>query len=303
MKTRSMRAACFFVSLVGAPACVPPDEAEETGSIEFTFEASARTREGISFDDTEERIAVDFERVVLGFKTMTIGKIGEPDLCAYRGRGAASDVVFDPRKGLVQSFNGIQPADCPDVGIIFGPPGARTTLGEGVSSSDLVELATGRPAHAIVEATATWMLQSSAGTRPRTLAIKLRFDSERTATRFAGCRAAARGVRVLPNARDAVTVRFAAENLFRDAISTSADLRVRPFFEADESGDRDGVVTMAELDDYPLSRIFYGFYQLPDGTRRGSLGDFVRALFRFTIQFRTEEGICVGNEPGSGEEG
>jgi hypothetical protein len=40
-------------------------------------------------------------------------------------------------------------------------------------------------------------------------------------------------------------------------------------------------------------------YERPDGTVPRSFGDFVRALFRFTIQFRTEEGICIGNGPGA----
>ena len=45
------------------------------------------------------------------------------------------------------------------------------------------------------------------------------------------------------------------------------------------------------------------FYQLPDGSRTGSFGDFVRVLFRFTIMFRDGDGLCVGNEPGSEEGG
>jgi len=48
----------------------------------------------------------------------------------------------------------------------------------------------------------------------------------------------------------------------------------------------------------------YGqFYQLPDGSRRGTFGDYVRALFRFTVMFRTEDGLCIGNEPGAEENG
>lgn len=301
MRTPRLRAVPFLLVAASVPACVPADEAPAMGSVEFVFEATGPTRYGLTLDDAYY-FTVDFERVVLGFKTMTIGKVDVPDVCAYRGRGAVSDVVFDPRKGIVQSFNGIQPSECPDVGIIFGPPGPATTLGEGVPSSDLVELATGRPAHALIDATATRFITTPGGVRTRTLRIELRFDSERTSTRFGGCRAGMRGVRILPNERDAVLVRFAAENLFRDAISTTSPLQLEPFFLADEAGDGDGVATMAELDALPLSRLTsYGFYQLPNGTRRGSFGDFVRALFRFTIQFRTDEGICIGNEPGSEE--
>jgi hypothetical protein len=101
-------------------------------------------------------------------------------------------------------------------------------------------------------------------------------------------------------------VRFAAELLFANAISTSARFRVQPFLDADREGDDNGIVTMDELDRKRLSTIAgtsSDFYQLPDGTRSGSFGDFVRVLFRFTVKFRTNDGLCVGNEPGSEENG
>lgn len=291
--------------VLGASAllgCVPADEAVGLGSVQFTWTVSARTRDGLEETEVYDGWALRFDRIVLGFKTMTIGQIGVADVCSYRGRGEAADVVFDPRAGLAQTFNGIQPVTCPDVGVIFGAPSDTTTLGQGVTSRDLVELASGAPAHAIVEATAT----RERDYLSRELRIVLRFDSLRTSTRFGGCRAAARGVRILEGQRDEVTVRFAAENVFRDAISTSARLRVNPFADADRAGDGDGVVTMAELDGMSLSDVaarYNNFYQLPDGTQNGTFGDFVRALYRFTVMFRTEDGICVGNEPGSEEGG
>ena len=293
--------ACAAVTL--SAACVPADEAIGLGSVQFTFTASKGTLEGLTEVETWDRWSIDFDRVVLGFKTMTIGQIGVADVCSYRGRGAVTDVVFDPRVGLVQTFNGIQPVVCPDVGIIFGAPSDTTTLGNGVGSQDLVDLASGLPAHAIVEATVTQADRSS-NRRDTTLRILLRFDSLRTATRFGGCRAAARGVRIIEGGRDQASVRFAAEHLFRDAISPTARLRVRPFAQADREGNDDGIVTMAELDALPLSQIFdASTYQLPNGTRSGSFGDYIRVLFRFSIMFRTDEGLCVGNEPGSEEYG
>ena len=287
--------------LTALAACVPADEAIGLGSVQFTFTASQRTMGGLREVDTRDRWSLRFDRVVLGFKTMTIGQIGVADVCSYRGRGETTDVVFDPRFGVVQTFNGIQPVLCPDVGIIFGPPSDTTTLGAGVTSRDLVELATGEPAHAIVEATAT-ELPTFANPEPRTMRISLRFDSERTATRFGGCRAAARGVRILEGGRDEVPVAFAAERLFGNAISTSSSLHVLPFVDSDLDGD--GVVTMAELDARRLTSLigYDGAYAMPDGSRVGSFGDFVRVLFRFAIKFRNE-GICVGNEPGSEEGG
>ncbi len=292
-----MRAAllCAWLGLGGLAACVPADEAVGLGSVQFTFKVSVQTQEGVTETETLDRWALRFDRVVLGFKTMTLGRIGDTDICSFRGRGARSDVVFDPRFGVVQTFNGIQPAECPDVGIIFGPPGSETTLGEGVTSKDLIELAEGDPAHAIVEATATKQTEFSS----RKLRIRLRFDSLRTATRFGGCRAAARGVRILEGRRDEVSVRFAAENLFREALSTSAGFRIEPFAKADLDGNADDVVTMDELDELRLSRLAqWDFYQLPNGTTAGSFGDFVRVLFRFSFSYRSE-GLCLGNEPGT----
>jgi hypothetical protein len=277
-------------------ACVPADEAARTGSVEFTFGASRRTHGGLGAEEVLDRWSVTFDRVALGFKTMTIGRIGVEEACAFRGRGARSDVVFDPRRGVVQTFNGLQEVECPDVGVVFGPPGGATTLGEGVDERDLVELAGAEPAHGIVEATVARSFSTFEG-GARSLRILLRFDSLRTGSRFGGCRAASRGVRITAGQRDDAPVIFAAENLFRDAISTATSLRVGPFVDADAYGDGNGVVTMAELDAYPLRAIQGGTYQLPDGTRRGSLGDYVRVLFRFTVLFRSENGLCIGNGP------
>ncbi len=107
-------------------------------------------------------------------------------------------------------------------------------------------------------------------------------------------------MRIRAGERDAVQVRFAAENLFRDALSTTSEIRFAPFAQADAQGDNDHVVTMDELDALNLSSLFSrGFYQLPNGSRGGTLGEFVRVLFRFTVLFRTDDGLCIGNDPDS----
>ncbi len=292
-----MRAVCTLATAVALAACVPADEALGTGSVQFSFGASERT---VVVEGAADGYVVRFTRVVLGFKTMTIGKIGVPETCSYRGRGALTNVVFDPRQGVVQTFNGIQPVECPDVGVIFGSPDNATALAEGVSSADLIELAE-LGAHAIVEATATPTFTSS-GSPEEPYTVKLVFTPLLAATRFGGCREARRGITIRAGMRDEVPVQFAAENLFRDAISTTSQVRFAPFAQADAQGNNDHVVTMEELDELSLSSLFSsGFYQLPNGTRGGTLGDFVRVLFRFTVLFRTSDGICVGNDPESAE--
>ena len=290
-----------MVGLVLALArCVPADDALPLGSVRFTFGLSSLARDGVPAGIVADAASLTFDRVIVGYKTMTIGQIDVPDLCSYRGRGADTDVVVNARRGVVQTFNGLQPYECPDVGLLLGPPGDGTVLGAGATSADLVDLAAGEPAHALVDATAT-MPPLSPGAPARNYQIRLRFATADTASRFGGCRDALTGIRIVANQRGEVNVLFAAENLFRDAISTSSHLRVGPFIDADENGDADGIVTMDELEAYPLARIPGEFYSLPDRGRSGSLADFVRQLFRFTLMFRTEQGLCVGNEPGSGE--
>lgn len=302
---RVARALLNILPALSMATCVPADEALGLGSVEFTFGASERTRIGVPKDAlTPDHYSIKFERVLLSFKTMTIGKVGVPDTCAYRGRGATTNVVFNPLEPIVQTFNGIKPIDCPDVGVIFGAPDGATALGPKVRSSDLIDMAQGTPAEAIIEATATNHQLDFNGTRSieEEQKIRLRFDAVTTSSRFGGCRSATRGVRILANQRELVTVRFAAEAFFRDAISQEANLRVQPYVDADRlAGNDDGVTTMDELDAYPLSRVTYTeFYQMPDGRRAGfSFGDYVRALFRFSIFFRNEEGVCIGNEPGA----
>lgn len=292
-KRETVRLAALTLGL-GLASCVPTDEALDLGSVAFHVTASERTRRGLSTEESVDGWALRFDRVVLGFKTMTIGTFGDEDTCAYRGRGAASNVVFDPLRGVVQTFNGLRPVACPDVGVILGPPDDATTLAGGATWDDLVELASDEPAHAVVEATA-WRDARPGGGRDR-VRIALRFDTARTSAMFGGCRAATeRGVRAVAGEREEVRVRFAAEALFREAISTTAGVRVQPFVQADARGDDDGVVTMDDLDALPLADVFGEFYQLPNGSRAGSLGDYVRTLFRFTLGFR-EAGLCVGHE-------
>lgn len=290
----------FLVGFAGAVAasCVPADGAISLGSASFTIKATPMTEQGFSTVDTNRRGKLDpwqvsIDRVLLSFKTMTIGKVGEEDRCSYRGRGATNDIVFDPRFGIVQTFNGVEQSECPDVGVVFGPPEAGTDIGPGATVKDALDLRAGFAAHALVEATGR-----RAG---KTLRIVLRFDTARTAAKFGGCQAgSSRGITVIAGARDEATVSFAAEMLFREGVSTTLGTRLEPFEVAD--ADEDGVVTMAEIDAITLleaaGQTGSEFYQLPDGSRSGTFGDYVRQLFRFAVYYRGNGG-CVGNEPGT----
>jgi len=234
-----------------------------------------------------------------GFEqAFVVGKVGDDDRCSFRGRGEKSDIVFDPRREIVQTFNGISPANCEDTGVFLSPPGDTTELGPGASPGDLFDLGQpSNPAHALIDVTAR--------RNDETFVVRLRFDTVRTASRFGGCagRFEAKGVRIKANERTLASATFAPENMFQDSLGFGGGLRLDPFIEADRRGDQDNVFTMTEGDAIPLAFV-RGFglgYQLPNGTTAGRFGDFLRALFRFTFLFK-EVGTCVGNEPGTENE-
>ena len=278
-------------------ACVPADEALPLGAAEFTITGRGSPRT-LADNVVVDQWSIHVDRFLLAFHTMTIANLTIDGQCSYRGRGAATNVVFDGTAGsVVQAFNGIMPGDCPDVGIRLGAPDDHTVPGEGATAEDILSLLAGDPAHALFEATATHARDFDFP-EPTTIKVSLRFDSARTASSFGGCRDAVRGTRIQPNARDSKFVAFAAEAFFRNAISSSAELHFQPFADADRQGNADGVVTMDELDMVMLDSVGGSFYQLPNGSHAGSFGDYVRAQFMFAVKYG-DGGLCNGIEPGT----
>lgn len=287
--------------LAALAACVPADEGLPLGSAQFTItgRGSPRVLDG---DRVRDGWTIRIDRFVVGFRTMTIVNLQSSDQCSYRGRGAASNVLFEAAEGsVVQAFNGLKPGACPDVGMRLGAPDDRTVLGDGATLEDLRSFAAGIPALASLEATATREADPAAELPARTMHLALRFDSVRTSTAFGGCRDATRGAKIRPEARDAIFVSFATEAFFRDVISPTASLRFEPFADADRFGNGDGTITMDELDSVRLvevAQVTGGVYELPSGARTGSFGDYVRAQFQFSVKFG-DGGLCNGIEPGT----
>lgn len=278
---------------VGLLACVGKDEALPLGSVSFVLDATLPTEMELSSESFLDDWMVKADRVAISMKTVTIGQSSNPNACSYRGRGAVSNVVFDPRHPVAQVFNGLAPGVCPDVGLILGPPDNATVPAEGITGDDIVELASGSPAHALADFTAT--------RDDETYRVKLRFDTSRASSHFAGCRSTrGKGAAVRPDERETHRMTFTADAFFRQAIAAFSSLRFQPFIDADDLGDGDHVVTMSELDALPLAavRTYSDFYELPDGTRSGSFGDFVRAQIKFAFLF-DEDGQCFGNDPGT----
>lgn len=282
-------------------ACVPADEALPLGSAQFTVTARGSQRV-FTENDVADGWTIRIDRFVLAFRTMTIVNLQNSDQCSYRGRGAASNVIFEGVEGtLVQAFNGLKPGACPDVGLRLGVPDDHTTLGEGATFADLVGLASGIPAIAQLEATARHPAQDFPEKPARTMHLSLRFDATRTALAFGGCRDATRGARIRPEARDAIFVSFATEVFFRNAIAANASLRFDPFADADFFGDKDDTITMDELDNVRLAEVaqtYGGAYQLSSGASTGSFGDYVRAQFQSALRFG-DGGLCNGIAPGT----
>ena len=291
----------LVLTLVPPLACVPADEALPLGSAQFTVTGRGSPRV-FTENDVRDGWNIRIDRFVIAFRTMTIVNLQNSDQCSYRGRGAASNVVFEGVEGtLVQAFNGLKPGACPDVGLRLGVPDDRTTLGEGATFADLVNLASGIPAIAQLEATATHAAEDFPETAARTMHLSLRFDATRTSIAFGGCRDATRGAKIRPEARDAILVSFATEAFFRDVIAPSAALRFDPFADADRFGNGDQTITMEELDAVRLAdvaQVYPGVYQLPSGASTGTFGDYVRAQFQFSLKFG-DGGLCNGIEPGT----
>lgn len=285
-----MRTATIAFALLGLAACLPADHALPLGSVEFTIRATDTTEKGI-FTSDGYRVTVD--RALLSFKTMLIGRQDQSDACSYRGRAAVRNVVFDALAGNQQTFNGIQPAECPDVGLLLGPPDDATIVGDGVTSDDLVDLVNAPSAHARMEMTAT-----KGDERYR---VVLRFDTARTTARYGGCVGTRRGILIKPSVRLSVWLSVAVETFFQQGFGGGTRPFFAPFKAADDLGDGDGVVTMKELDQFPLTALPPLDPRYVTDVKTGrSFGDYMRDQFKSLFLFEGV-GSCEGKEPGATE--
>lgn len=280
-----MRAMCILIASLAAAACVPADEALPLGSAEFTITARYSARTATTVDGW----SINIDRYVMGFRTITIVNLEDSDQCSYRGRGADANLIFDGTTGsVIQSFNGIKPGPCPDVGLRLSVPDDYTRVGEGTTVDDLLALASNGQ-HAFVDVTAT--------KDDQTVHLEFRFDPGTTSNAFANCRDATRGAKIEPEGRDAIFVEFDALAFFRERLITGSDLSFSPFALADQ--DDDGTITMAELD---ATHVVGGFgslaYTLPNGQHTSSLGEWVRTEFQASVHFGNG-GTCDGLPAGT----
>lgn len=303
-----MARALVAITLLGgalfAVACVPTDEALPTGSAEFTIYAKDDELyvPADNMSSFGRRWNVRFDRIRMSFKTVTIGQVGVPEQCSYRGRGARSNVIFDLSRGNIQTFNGLGAGDCPDVGVVLGLPDLATTLGAGMTVDDIAAMLAPPASHVIVEGRATPVDPGDAATQPYSFVF--RFDTERSTTTFGGCRSQVfrRGVRIVPEQRQNERITFNPFPLL--FLKNGSGATFEHLAAADDDGNRDGIVTMEELDAMTLERCrqVIGTFDrnnctLRENVREGTVGDLVRDHLRDVIRYN-DVGPCNGNPPG-----
>jgi len=304
---RALVALALLGGALFAVACVPTDEALPTGSAEFTIYAKDDELY-VPAEDTDisfrRRWNVRFDRIRMSFKTVTIGQVGVPEQCSYRGRGARSNVIFDLSRGIVQTFNGLGAGDCPDVGVVLGLPDLATTLGAGMTVDDIAAMLAPPASHVIVEGRAIPANPDDVSTQPYSFVF--RFDTERSVTTFGGCRSQVfrRGVRIVPEQRQNERITFNPFPLL--FLKNGSRATFEHLAAADEDGNRDGIVTMDELDQMTLDRCRDVLGE-PRGSRNvctlrenvatGTVGDLVRDHLRDVIRYN-DVGPCNGNPPG-----
>jgi hypothetical protein len=255
--------------LVALEACLPTDEAVGMGSAQFTVRTSSFVRDGfLTSDRTDDRKpwSITFERVMVGFETMTLRNTTTGEGVYVRGSAEDNYVVFDPRVGLVQTLNGLEPATYV-VALLLGPPGGAFGVGPGATSADLIDLAAQEGILTTIDLNATHATER--------LAIHLRFDA-RVGRSFS------LDERILfPNERASVEIELAFEGLLFDG----REYRLATFLEADRAGNGDGVVTMAEVDALALDavRTADAPFTMPPGTIGGTVGDYLRVRFEHWI--------------------
>ena len=97
MRPRSVLALFF---LLGAAACVPADQALPLGGAQFTVTGRGSPRV-LGDDRVVDQWSIHVDRFLIAFRTMTIVNLDNSDQCAYRGRGALANVLFDGIVGSV----------------------------------------------------------------------------------------------------------------------------------------------------------------------------------------------------------
>lgn len=303
--TRALVAAALLGASLLAAACVPTDEALPTGSAEFTIYAKDDELyvPADNLGSFGRRWNVRFDRIRMSFKTVTIGQVGVPEQCSYRGRGARSNVIFDLSRGNIQTFNGLGAGDCPDVGVVLGLPDLATTLGAGMTVDDIGAMLAPPASHVIVEGRATPADPGDVATQP--YSFLLRFDTARSATTFGGCRSQVlrRGVRIVPEQRQHERITFNPFPLL--FLKNGSQATFEHLAAADDDGNRDGIVTMEELDQMTLERCRQvvgstfdrSICTLRDNVTTGTVGDLVRDHLRDVIRYN-DVGPCNGNPPG-----
>ena len=232
-------------------ACVPADEALPLGSAEFTVTGRGSPRTLLDDASTGGRstrplsplVQDDDDREPDELRAVRVPRSWREDERRLRGHGGQRGAGLQRHQARRVSRRR-DPAR---------PAGRSNRARRGRDSRDLLALASGRPAHALLEATAV-RRRARGQVEEETLHVRLRFDTERSAASFGGCRDAIRGTRIRPGARMPSSSRSRPRPSFAMPFRAMRLPLRRRSSDADRFGDDDGTVTMDELDALPAGR-------------------------------------------------
>jgi hypothetical protein len=284
---------------IAASACVPAEDGEPTpGSVALDISVSPEARGAIALADgwtfTFDRVLAVIGRATSGYRIDSEEERVRANACGGSyGEGVLGDLLV----GSSVTSNRLLRATCP-VGIDLrgaykydGPDMARfsTQLGPGVTYGDLERLIainkrlphddnfSYRTARALFEGRAA---HSDGRMKRLELAVAdsfVRYDMK------------CGSVDVEPGVRKRVPIVLSVERMFRDAREDAKPaLRFEAFAQADEAGNRDGVVTEDELERVKLESLPHdgGTYPAPrpNGPSGFSYSDNPSSLREFAIQ-------------------
>jgi len=306
---RAARRAAAIACMISAPlaaaivyACVPADTRPLPGSVTLTASPSPAVAGGAVTDDGWR---ITFDRVIAG-----IGRASLGDTCVAYSE-ANYDRVLDVGADAGQKISILHGLGACDLRFSIGAPSSDALLGARVTDDDKARMrAPGADRYTTAGGIAFEVIGSAARD-----GVALRFDfAFRARVRYSRCA-------LVPDAapdRESVGVdlesqvdrtfdlRIEAEALFRDNVGRDgAALRFDPFAAADT--DRDGVVTMDELDAVPIAALGdagafeAGTYDFDDdaGTTTDgrpvaveTLGDYVYVVLMPTVLRFRDTGSC-----------
>ena len=293
--------------------CIPVGDAPSRGAVDITITGSDAVEAGVPL--TADGWSMTFERNLVIVSDFEFGTTFPPpggysyEGCSYRGDSPPIS-IYSLHTPATISYRGFDPGPCESFSFNLGNfdeqgtglNGVPLYAQPGVTTDDTNALGA-VDAAALVEGTARRGGQVIRFSIP--IAVPPDGAFNRGFNRCYGSRDGARinGVDIPSFYRDAVTLAFHSERLFRshlpsvDHTSDDDSLEFTAFASADDRGNRDGLVTLDEVQVVPLVTIkdAGGRYDNRGDERISTLSEFVLAQFKDIWSFR-DDGHCDAYE-------